>query len=70
MYQSAVLLDFRGNTVQAELQLPIDRLSISFRQTVDESHFAAERSTLQSYVLAHVHPVTEDGKPFSSSLFR
>jgi hypothetical protein len=65
MYQSAVLLDFHGNTVQAELQLPIDRLSISFRQTVDESHFAAERSELQSYVLAHVHPVTTDGRPFS-----
>lgn len=65
MYQSAVLLDFRGNTVQAELQLPIDRLSISFRQTVDESHFTAERSELESYVLAHVHPVTSDGRPFS-----
>jgi hypothetical protein len=65
MYQSAVLLDFHGNTVQAELQLPVDRLSISFRQAVDESHFAAERSELQSYVLAHVHPVTSDGRPFS-----
>ena len=65
MYQSAVLLDFRGSTVQAELQLPIDRLSISFRQTVDESRFPAERSQLQSYVLAHVHPVTSDGRPFS-----
>ena len=65
MYQSAVLLDFHGNTVQAELQLPVDRLSISFRQTVDESHFAAERADLKSYVLAHVHPVTSDGRPFS-----
>lgn len=65
MYQSAVLLDFRGDKVQAELQLPIDRLSISFRKTVDDSHFAAERSELQSYVLAHVNPVTPEGKPFS-----
>src|SRR5437764_1265430 len=64
MYQSAVLLDFRGNTVQAELQLPIDRLSLSFRQTVDQDHLAAEHSGLQSYVLAHVHPVTADGRPF------
>ena len=68
MYQSAVLLDFRGNTVETELQLPIDRLSISFRQTVDESHLAGERSELQSYVLAHVHPVTSDGRPFSVHL--
>ena len=68
MYQSAVLLDLRANTVQAELQLPVDRLSISFRQTVDEAHFAAERAALQSYVLAHVHPVTEEGHPFSIQL--
>lgn len=65
MYQSAVLLDFRGNTVPAELQLPVDRLSISFRQTVDDSHFPAEQSDLKSYVLAHVHPITSDGRPFS-----
>jgi hypothetical protein len=65
MYQSAVLLDFCGNTVNAELQLPIDRLSISFRRTVDEHHFAAERADLQSYVLAHVHPVHSDGRPLA-----
>lgn len=68
MYQSAVLLDLKGNTVQAELQLPIDRLSISFRQTVDESHFAGERLELQSYVLKHVRPITSDGRPFSVRL--
>src|SRR3954470_14460892 len=68
MYQSAVLLDLRGDMVQAELQLPIDRLSISFRQTVDERHFAAERSELQAYVLAHVHPVTSEGRAFSVQL--
>ena len=65
MYQSAVLLDLKNNEVQAELQLPVDRLSISFRQTVDESHFAGERSALRSYVLQHVHPVTSDNRPFS-----
>jgi hypothetical protein len=65
MYQSAVLLDFRGNTVQAELQLPVDRLSISFRQTVDSDHFAGERTALQSYVLAHIHPMTSAGRPLA-----
>lgn len=65
MYQSAVLLDLKNNEVRAELQLPVDRLSISFKQTVDESHFTAERTELQSYVLKHVHPVTSDGRPFS-----
>lgn len=65
MYQTAVLLDFDGNKVGAELQLPVDRLSISFKQTVDEQHYPAERDQLRAYVLAHVHPVTLDGKPFS-----
>jgi hypothetical protein len=65
MYQSAVLLDFRGDKVEAELQLPIDRLAISFRRTVDDDHFAGERPDLQAYVLAHIHPVSSDGKPFS-----
>jgi hypothetical protein len=65
MHQSAVLLDFRGNTVEAELQLPIDRLTISFRRTVDASQFAAERSDLESYVLAHVHPIMPDGRALS-----
>ncbi len=68
MYQSAVLLDFKGNTVEAELQLPVDRLSISFRQTVDEDHFAAERAALMPYVLAHVHPADEGGRPLSVKL--
>lgn len=64
MYQTAVLLDFDGNKVGAELQLPVDRLSISFRQTVDRDHFPAEKEQLRAYVLQHVHPVTLDGKPF------
>jgi hypothetical protein len=68
MYQTAVLLDFDGNRVGAELQLPVDRLSISFKQTVDEQHYATEREQLKAYVLAHVHPVTLDGKPYTVEL--
>ncbi|SRR6266568_3629244 len=64
MYQTAVLLDFDGNKVGAELQLPVDRLTISFKETVDVEHFAAEKEQLRAYVLEHVHPVTLDGKPF------
>src|SRR5436305_44235 len=64
MYQSAVLLDFVGHTVSAELQLPLDRLSISFRQTVDNAHLTLERTALLAYVQAHVHPVSEDNRPF------
>ena len=64
MYQTALLLDFDGNKVGAELQLPVDRLTISFKQTVDAEHFASEKDQLRAYVLEHVHPVTLDGKPF------
>lgn len=62
MHQSAVLLDFRGSRVETELQLPLDRLSISFGRTVDEAGLASERAQLQSYVLAHIHPVMPDGR--------
>lgn len=65
MHQSAVLLDFRDNTVETELQLPIDRLTIPFGRAVDASRFASERADLQSYVLAHVHPIMPDGRPLS-----
>lgn len=65
MYQSAVLLDFDGNRVGAELQLPVDRLSVSFKQTVDEQHLPSEREQLRAYVLQHVHPTTLDGRPFA-----
>lgn len=65
MYQTAVLLDFDGNRVGAELQLPLDRLSVSFKQTVDAQHFPAERDQLRSYVLQHVNPVALDGRPFT-----
>jgi hypothetical protein len=64
MHQSAVLLDFRDKTVDAELQLPVDRLSISFRQPVDASHLASERAALVAYVLAHVHPLADGTRPF------
>ena len=64
MYQTAVLLDFDGNRVGAELQLPIDRLSISFKQTVDAARYPSEKEQLRAYVLQHVHPVTPTGQPF------
>jgi hypothetical protein len=68
MHESAVLLDFRGSRVEAELQLPLDRLSISFGRTVDESVLASERADLRSYVLAHIHPVMPDGRALAVQL--
>jgi hypothetical protein len=68
MHQSAVLLDFRGSRVETQLQLPLDRLSISFGRTVDAAGLAGERAQLQAYVLAHIHPVMPDGRALSVQL--
>lgn len=68
MHQSAVLLDFKGNAVDAELQLPVDRLVISFRQPVDEQDFPTLKPALATYVLQHLHPVTPDGKAFTETI--
>jgi hypothetical protein len=65
MYQSAVLLDISDDVIKAELQLPIDRLSISFRQTVDQAHLPAAAAELGRYLQSHVHPATADGKAFA-----
>lgn len=68
MHQTAVLLDFRGNTVEAELQLPVDRLVISFRQPIDDQTFPTQKAALGGYILEHLHPVTPDGKAFTDTL--
>ncbi len=67
-YHTAVLLDFDGNKLGAELELLVHRLSISFEQTVDQDHFPAEEQQLGAYVLQHMRPVTFDGKPFEVAL--
>lgn len=65
MHQTAVLLDFKGNTVALEIQLPLDRLAISFRQPVDAQSFPAQQAALKAYVLDHVHPTMSDGRPLT-----
>lgn len=64
MLQTAVLLDLHRDKVGAEIQLPLDRLSISFKQTVDANHYPAEKQALHDYVLAHVHPTDVSGRPY------
>src|ERR1051325_735287 len=62
--QSAVLLDFEQNLVRAELQLPLDRLSMAFGQVVDAQTLPGQRLALQGYVLPRIQPATDDGQPF------
>jgi hypothetical protein len=65
---SAVLLDFQRNSVATELVLPIKELEISFRHplTAEPAKILQRYQVkLGSYVLAHIHPVTPDGRPWT-----
>ncbi len=68
MYQSAVLLDLRDDAVDAELQLPLDRLAISFGKTVDQSSLPGLKASLATYVKLHLNPVSETGRAFSTRI--
>jgi len=62
---SAVLLDFQGNGVAAELTLPLSELELSFKQplvTEPANALAKNNSALKEYIHAHVNPKTEDGR--------
>jgi hypothetical protein len=60
MYQGALLLDFHGNDVRAELQLPAERLQTALGAT-DSAHVAA-------YILANLSAALPDGRPFAIEL--
>lgn len=62
---STVLLDFQKDGVAAELQLPQQQLALAMQRlhldgAVDVN--APERGQLASYLLAHIHPVTQNGR--------
>ena len=68
MPSSAVLLKLYEHEIDAELRLPIDRLSIGFGTDLGDvpgeviPRFGPQ---LGNYVLEHVRPVTPDGRPWT-----
>ena len=67
MPQSAVLLDFRGRRVGAELRLPIDRLELGFGRPLagdPRARIAALRTELARYIGARVAAAGPDGRPW------
>lgn len=75
MPKSAVLLDFRSQGVEAELQLPTDRLQVALRHngTGEAAPDAAAmlgpaRARVASYVLGHVGATDRAGVPWSVRL--
>ncbi|HEY0778887.1 MAG TPA: HupE/UreJ family protein [Gemmatirosa sp.] len=65
MPQSAVLLDFRGHAVGAELRLPLDRLEVGFGHRLADDprrEVAALRPALAAYIAARVSATSPDGR--------
>lgn len=60
---SAVVLDVRGDRVEGELQLPIDRLAIGVQRDLDARNvLGSERAFLLDYVARHLTATAEGGE--------
>lgn len=75
MPKSAVLLDFRSTGVDAELQIPVDRLQVALRQDGSGADapdgpamLQAGRARVADYLLDHVHASDRDGHAWSVQL--
>lgn len=55
MHQSALLLDYHAQTVEAELQLPVSRLGQVFGRALTSENISSCSAELAKYVLLRVH---------------
>lgn len=62
-----VLLDIAPGKVVMELQLPLSELELAIGPAVSKNAETAARQNqqLKKYLLAHIHPTTADGKPWT-----
>ena len=65
IYQSAVMLDFVDSTVQAQLQLPVERIGAALGLNVNAQSLESERTSLTQYILANFHARAPDGYAFA-----
>ena len=70
MPSSAVLLNLQPSGVAAELQLPLGELQLALGPKLDvtshpETLVAHSGAALRAYLLAHVHPIGLDGRPWT-----
>ena len=68
MYQSDVKLDFAGDDVHAELQLPLDRIGSAFGKPIHSQTLDLDRTSLTAYVLDSFVVRTPDGRTFRTRL--
>jgi HupE / UreJ protein len=70
MYQAAILLDFRGNEVAAELQLPLERLEAAVAVPLSGQALDQERPRITAYILSQFSAALADGRKFQIELVR
>lgn len=63
-----VILDVSPGKTGMELQVPLSQLELAYGHDISKNPETAvprQRQQLEQYLLAHIHPTTEDGKPWS-----
>ncbi len=67
-YQASVMLDFHGDTVAVELQLPPSRLGTAFGQEISAGTLQAQQQALAEYIRVRVQAYAPSHQPFGSRL--
>ena len=68
MYQAAVLLDFHATTVDAELQLPLERLQTALSMQLSSQTIEQERAAVADYILSNFSASLPGGAKFRVDL--
>src|SRR3954465_12111678 len=67
-YEAALILDFTGREARAELQLPLDRMSMGFGKSIDGRTLQTDGAGLNRYVLDRFHAQSPDRREFQIRL--
>ncbi len=64
MYESAVMLDIYSRDIRAEVQLPLERISVAFGEAINSETLNRDRASLTAYILTRLHARALDGRSF------
>ena len=64
MYQAALLLDYRGTAIDAELQLPLERLSMAIGQQLSRETVIRANDRINTYTQGRISASLADGRLF------
>ncbi len=68
MDQAAVLLDFRDSAIEAELQLPIERLQAAIGAPITQHSIELEPARIRRYILRRFSAALPDGREFGAEI--